>query len=192
MKIYVEPIVVVEGRYDKIKLETLLDATIIPCDGFRIFKDKQLQKMIRSEAKTKGAILLTDSDGAGFKLRAFLHTLLPAAQVYDLYVPDIMGKEKRKAQGGKEGKLGVEGIPSDILRSLFASFSAEKTIEKKEITTAMLSDYGLVGSTDSSQKRRTLLHLLDLPERINRKNLLRILNERFTAASFDEFLQNIK
>lgn len=192
MKIYVEPIVVVEGRYDKIKLETLLDATIIPCDGFRIFKDKQLQKMIRSEAKTKGAILLTDSDGAGFKLRAFLHTLLPAAQVYDLYVPDIKGKEKRKAQSGKEGKLGVEGIPSDILRSLFASFSAEKTIEKKEITTAMLSDYGLVGSTDSSQKRRTLLHLLDLPERINRKNLLRILNERFTAASFDEFLQNIK
>ncbi len=192
MKIRVEPIVIVEGRYDKTKLETLLDANIIACGGFQIYKDKELQKMIANEAGQKGAVILTDSDGAGFKLRAFLHTLLQTKEVYDLYIPDIYGKEKRKTVAGKEGKLGVEGIPADTLRALFASFSTEPKTENREITTATLSDYHLVGTSDSAQKRRALLHLLDLPERINRKNLLRILNERFTAASFDAFMQNMK
>ena len=113
--IKIEQAVIVEGRYDKIKLSSLIDALIIETDGFSIFKDKEKQKLIKRLANEKGILILTDSDSAGFKIRSFLGGSVPEDKVFHAYIPDIFGKEKRKSEYSKEGKLGVEGVPSNVI-----------------------------------------------------------------------------
>lgn len=186
--IKIDRVVIVEGKYDKIKLESILDAVIIETDGFAIFNDKEKQKLIRRLAETKGLLILTDSDSAGFKIRSFIGGMVPAEQIKNAYIPDVFGKEKRKTEASKEGKLGVEGIPKQTLVEalLKAGVLAEETeeTERKLVTKTDLFEDGLSGRADSSVKRKAFLKSLDLPELLTANKLLPIIN---TFLTYDEY-----
>lgn len=176
--------VIVEGKYDKARLSGIIDALIITTDGFGIFNSKEKQVFIKKTATEKGIIILTDSDSAGFKIRNFLKNIVPEDKIIHAYIPDIYGKEKRKTEPSKEGKLGVEGISNDILENslLKTGLFDEKpdTSQKREITVADMFSLGLTGQPNSAEKRRQLLVSFGLPARLTGKNLLTVLNT-FTA-----------
>ena len=185
--ITIEPAVIVEGRYDKIKLSSILDTLIIETDGFAIFKDTEKQKLIRRLAEKRGILILTDSDAAGFKIRAFLGGSVPQDRVRHAYIPDLFGKERRKAAPSKEGKLGVEGVPTAvILDALEKAGVLAKTREApaRTITSADLYADGFSGGPDSKAKRNALLRYFALPERLSKNALLGVLN---TFASYEEY-----
>jgi len=144
--IKIKQAVIVEGKYDKIKLSTVLDTVIIQTDGFGIFKDKEKQKLIKRLAQTRGIVILTDSDSAGFKIRSFIGGSVPKDSVIHAYIPDVFGKERRKDAPSKEGKLGVEGIDTEILLEALnrAGVTCESTQEKsRAVTVADLYEAGL-------------------------------------------------
>lgn len=182
--------VIVEGRYDKIKLSSILDTVIIETNGFGIFKDKEKQALIRLLAAKRGIIVLTDSDGAGFKIRSFISGIVPPDRVTHVYTPDIFGKERRKERPSKEGKLGVEGIDTKILlealkKSGVTAEEGEKAeTPKRLITAADFYEDGLSGGENSSFKRKQLTDKLKLPERISTSSLIKILN---ISLSYDEY-----
>lgn len=186
--IKIDKVIIVEGRYDKIKLSSMIDGIIIEAEGFGIFKDKDKQKLIRKLAETKGIAILTDSDSAGFVIRNFITSIVPKEYITNVYIPDIYGKEKRKDSPSKEGKLGVEGISAEILKEAFKkagiSVSQSETNERKKITLNDFFDDGLTGDTQSKRKRTDLLKKLDLPERMSTKAMLDILN---TFITYDEY-----
>lgn len=184
MKISIDPIVIVEGKYDKIKLENLIDAMIFATDGFGIFKDKSLQQTLHSVAFKKSAIILTDSDRAGFKIRKYLHDILGDCTLYDLYIPDIYGKEKRKERTSAEGKLGVEGMTDEILSKLLASFRNVVTMSKNPIKEIDLYECGMFGGSNSTVLRRSFQGWLGLPARLNKNMLLKLLNSMFSKEQF--------
>ncbi len=158
--------VLVEGKYDKIKLDSLFDATVITCDGFALFRQKDKIAMLRRIAKEKGLLVLTDPDGGGIQIRAFLRGALPKDCVTHLYVPKIKGKEKRKETASKEGYLGVEGMDADRLRALLAPYteSADKKEEGTQpLTRVRLYADGFSGGAGAKEKRASLLAALDLP-----------------------------
>ena len=117
--LHTDKVIVVEGKYDAIRLANIIDATIIRTDGFGIFKDKEKQQLLRTLAEKRGLIVLTDSDSAGFLIRNFLKSSVPEKYITQVYIPDIYGKERRKDQPSAEGKLGVEGIPDEVLVECF-------------------------------------------------------------------------
>ncbi len=177
MKIKIDEIVLVEGRYDKIKLDSLLDATVISVNGFGLFKDEEKKETIRALSAKKGAIILCDSDGGGTVIRRHLNSILPKEAVKNLYIPEIMGKERRKARVSKEGKLGVEGMDSELLRDLFRPF--ESSAEKKDtirVTAADLVSDGFSGGENSSEKRAELAKALGLPSGVTTKLLVDAIN----------------
>ena len=186
--IKVDQIVIVEGKYDKIKLSSIIDGIIIETEGFGIFKDKEKQKLIRKLAEKKGVVILTDSDSAGFVIRNFITSIVPNEYITNVYIPDIFGKEKRKESCSKEGKLGVEGVPAAIIAEAFAKagIGAEPSEEKriKEITLNDFYDDKLTGSPDSKERRKKLLRQLDLPERMSTKAMLEMFNLFLT---YDEY-----
>lgn len=186
--IKIDKVIIVEGRYDKIKLSSMIDGIIIETEGFGIFKDKDKQKLIRKLAETKGIAILTDSDSAGFVIRNFITSIVPKEYITNVYIPDIYGKEKRKDSPSKEGKLGVEGISAEILKEAFKKagigVSQSETNERKRITLNDFFDDGLTGDTQSKRKRTDLLKKLDLPERMSTKAMLDILN---TFITYDEY-----
>lgn len=173
--------VIVEGKYDKIKLSNLLDALILTTDGFGIFKDKEKLAFLRRLAETQGLIVLTDSDSAGFLIRNFLRSSIPSTQVTHVYIPDLHGKEKRKKTPGAEGKLGVEGVSEQVLLDAFrqagVTASSADRPKNEPLTTADLFERGLSGTPNSAQKRRLLLQKLALPEHLSTSALLRVLND---------------
>lgn len=186
--IKIDKVIIVEGRYDKIKLSSMIDGIIIETEGFGIFKDKDKQKLIRKLAETKGIVILTDSDSAGFVIRNFITSIVPKEYITNVYIPDIYGKEKRKDSPSKEGKLGVEGISAEILKEAFKKagigVSQSESNERKKITLNDFFDDGLTGDTQSKRKRTDLLKKLDLPERMSTKAMLDILN---TFITYDEY-----
>ncbi len=186
--IKIDKVIIVEGRYDKIKLSSMIDGIIIETEGFGIFKDKDKQKLIRKLAETKGIAILTDSDSAGFVIRNFITSIVPNEYITNVYIPDIYGKEKRKDSPSKEGKLGVEGVSAEILKEAFKKagigVSQSETNERKKITLNDFFDDGLTGDTQSKRKRTDLLKKLDLPERMSTKAMLDILN---TFITYDEY-----
>lgn len=189
--IHIREAVIVEGKYDKIKLSSLIDAVIIETDGFAIFKDTEKLALIRRLAKQRGVLIVTDSDAAGFKIRGFLNGALPTEQVKHAYMPDILGKEKRKATPSKEGKLGVEGIPpAAILQSLERAgvLAEEAEAPRKRVTKADLFADGLSGGAQSAEKRRILLKKLRLPQRLSANGLLDVLNAMYT---YEEYKQAV-
>ena len=181
-------VVIVEGRYDKIKLSYVIDGIIIETDGFGIFNNKEKQKLIRKLAETKGLLILTDSDSAGFKIRSFIRGIVPAEQIKHAYIPDIFGKEKRKTEPSKEGKLGVEGVKVQVIIEALekAGVLCEETekAERREITKLDLYEDGLSGKPDSDALRKKLLKHLDLPERLTSNALVQVLN---TFLTFEEY-----
>lgn len=186
--------IIVEGKYDIVKLSNIIDGLIIKTDGFGIFKDKEKQKLLRRLANEKGIIVLTDSDSAGFLIRNFLSSTLPADKITHVYIPDIYGKEKRKTEKSKEGKLGVEGMEEKILLEALkkSGVTCEKTEENAErrlITNIDLYEWGLTGKDNSKEKRKALLRKLDLPERMSSSSMIKILN---TFITYEEFENTVK
>lgn len=194
--IKVRQAIIVEGKYDKIKLSSIIDGLIITTDGFSIFKDKEKTALIRQLAENQGIIILTDSDSAGFKIRNHIKSVTPKGKITNIYIPDIFGKEKRKAAPSKEGKLGVEGIPIDILKNAFekAGITSEKSCgaDKEEITRIMLYDDGLMGKKDSAEKRKKLLKKLSLPELLSVNSLLEVLNSVYSLKEYRNALKEIE
>ncbi len=183
--------IIVEGKYDKIKLSSLVKAVIIPTHGFRIFKDAEMLELIRHYARTTGIIILTDSDRAGFRIRGYLKGAIPDGKIRNLYIPDVFGKEKRKEKPSAEGKLGVEGIDAEVLREAFrkAGVLTEQMPEGEPITKADLYFAGLSGGADSAQARRALQQKLGLPSMLSATALLEILNSMMTREDFLAMIQ---
>ncbi|MBO7253520.1 MAG: DUF4093 domain-containing protein [Oscillospiraceae bacterium] len=172
--------ILVEGRYDKNTLSQIVDAPILETAGFGIFKDKKQMALLRQVAQKRGLIVFTDSDGAGFVIRNHVKSAIPGKYLKHAYIPDIAGKEKRKAAPGKEGKLGVEGMtPQIILQSLRragATIEGEDQAPVQSITKQDLMELGLSGGKDSSQKRLALLKKLNMPEHMSPNAMLQALN----------------
>lgn len=179
MKPRVKEVIVVEGRYDKNALLQVVDATVVETGGFAVFNDREKLAFFRRLAEKQGLILLTDPDGAGFVIRNYLKGAIDPALVKQAYVPDVYGKEKRKRVGGKEGKLGVEGMPPEVLldalRHAGATMDGETQSRTAAITKADLLEKGLIGP-NSTQKRAELLRKLDLPQHLTPNAMLEALN----------------
>ena len=187
---------VVEGRYDKNTLSQIVDAPILETAGFGIFKDKQQLKLLRKVAELRGLIVFTDVDGAGFVIRNHLKSAIPNKFLKHAYIPDIPGKEKRKAAPGKEGKLGVEGMtPAVILQALRnAGATIEGETEKRTagtITKADLMELGLAGLPGSEEKRKLLMKKLDFPEHMSPNALLQALNLLFDLEGLTELVSSL-
>ena len=190
----IKEVIVVEGRYDKNTLSQIVDATVVTVGGFSVFNDKEKLAFLRRLANERGLIVLTDSDGAGFVIRNHLKGALPKDKVKQAYIPDVMGKERRKRHAGKEGKLGVEGMKPEVLlealRKAGTTFLDEETdapVQKEPLTKADLFELGLTGGADSSEKRQALLKKLGLPSRLTANGLLEALNLLYDR----ETLENI-
>ena len=178
--------IVVEGRYDRNTLSQIVDATIFETNGFGIFKNKEQMALLRTVAQKRGLIVLTDSDGAGFVIRNHLKSAIPGAYLKHAYIPDIAGKEKRKAAPGKEGKLGVEGMRPEVileaLRACGATFDDEtQDSPRTAITKQDFVELGLSGGTDSSVKRLCVQKAMNLPEHMSANALLQALNLLMTV-----------
>ena len=172
--------IVVEGRYDKNTLSQIVDAPIFQTDGFGIFRDREKMRLLRRTAEKLGLIVFTDSDGAGFVIRSHIKSAIPEKYLKHAYIPDIPGKEKRKAAPGKEGKLGVEGMKPEIileaLRRAGATFDDGQAPAAGGITKQNMMELGLSGGPDSSAKRKKLIKALDFPEHMSANALLQALN----------------
>ena len=185
----VREVIVVEGRYDKNALKQVVDATVVETGGFGVFNDKERLALLRRLAAERGLILLTDSDGAGFVIRNFLKGAIPKSQLKQAYIPDIPGKERRKAAPGKEGKLGVEGMSPAVLLDALTRAGATfedgtTTQDRAPITKADFYELGLTGAPDSAARRATLLKKLRLPEHMTANALLEAVNILYTREEF--------
>ena len=188
VKPHIEEVIVVEGRYDKNTLSQVVDAAILELGGFAIFNNVQKLSLLRRLAKERGIVLFTDPDGSGFVIRNHVKGAITDGRVLHAYAPDVYGKEKRKRVGGKEGKLGVEGMtPEIILDALHragATFAGEEATKRGEpITKADLMDKGLVGD-GSAARRAALIKSLELPEHLSANALLEVLNLLYTKDEF--------
>ena len=174
--------IVVEGRYDKNTLSQLVDGVILETGGFGIYKDRATLALLRRLAEKQGLIVLTDSDGAGFQIRSYLKRALPPDQVKHAYIPDRPGKERRKRQPGKEGKLGVEGMSQQVLEQVLRQAGATILGEtpgqtrQASLTKADLYACGLAGGAGSREKRQRLLKKLDLPAHLTPNAMLPVLS----------------
>lgn len=192
----VKEAILVEGRYDKNTLSQIVDAAILETDGFGIFKDKQKLALLRRVAQSKGLIVFTDSDGAGFVIRNHIKSAIPAKYLKHAYIPDIPGKERRKAAPGKEGKLGVEGMSPEIilqaLRRAGATIEGESSCTPQEITKQDLMELGLSGGANSSFLRSKLLKRLELPERMSPNAMLQALNLLYSLEELTEIVSDLE
>ena len=185
----IKEVIVVEGRYDKNTLSQVVDAVILETSGFGIFNDAAKRRLLKTLAETRGLIVLTDSDGAGFLIRNHIRGIVDPKLVKHAYIPDISGKERRKEKASKEGKLGVEGMRPEVLiealkraGATFDDSPAEQ--QPAQITKADLYAKGLSGKEGSAEKRRQLLQKLGLPERMSADAMLDVLNALMDRDSF--------
>ena len=187
--------ILVEGRYDKNALSQIVDAPIFETAGFGIFKDKAKLAMLRKVAETRGLIVFTDSDGAGFVIRNHIKSVIDGRFLKHAYIPDVYGKERRKAAPGKEGKLGVEGMRPEILlealRQAGATAEGEDMPPSRGITKQGLMELGLSGGKDSSEKRRRLLKKLGLPEHMSANAMLQALDLLYTMEALEEMVRDL-
>ena len=186
--------IVVEGRYDRNTLSQIVDAPIFETSGFGIFKDKEQMDLLRRVAQLRGLIVFTDADGAGFVIRNHIKSAIPAQFLKHAYTPDVFGKERRKVHGGKEGKLGVEGMTRDIilesLRRAGATFE-EETVStvRQSISKADLMDLGLYGP-GSNEKRLDLIKKLGFPEKMSTNAFLQAINLLYSLDELKQTLEN--
>ena len=180
--------VIVEGKYDKIRLSGFIDAVIIETDGFRIFSDKEKRSFIRNMAKNKGIIVMTDSDSAGFRIRNFIRNIAADGEVINVYMPDVFGKEKRKAEPSKEGKLGVEGLSEEIITEALTKAGVFHTqtekAQSRQVTVTDLFEDGFTGSDNSGERKQKLLKSLSLPSKMSNSQLLKLIN---TFMSYEDY-----
>ena len=193
--IKIKEAIVVEGRYDKNTLSQIVEAPIFQTDGFAIFKDKQQMSLLRTVAQKRGLIVFTDPDGAGFVIRNHIKSAIPAQYLKHAYVPDIMGKERRKSAPGKEGKLGVEGMRPEVivdaLRKAGATMEGESLVPCQQITKQYLMELGLSGGANAGAKRLALLKKLNLPEHMSSNAMLQALNMLCTPEQLTELVNHL-
>jgi len=187
--------IVVEGRYDKNTLSQIVDAPILETSGFSIMHDKENLALLRRVAEKRGLIVFTDSDGAGFVIRNYLKSAIDPRYLLHAYIPDVYGKEKRKSAPGKEGKLGVEGMPPDVildcLRRAGATFDGETLTSSHQITKQDLLELGLSGGKNSSILRKKLLNKLNFPEHMSSNAMLQALNLLYDLSQLRELMKDL-
>ncbi len=187
--ISIDKAIIVEGKYDKIRLQNIVDAPIICTDGFGIFKNKEKRELIRRLSQTVGIIVLTDSDSAGAMIRAHIKNITPIGEVISVYLPEIAGKERRKAKSGAAGLLGVEGTPDEIIENaLLAAVGAAKA-KKTPISKADLYSLGLSGAEGSRERFKSLCRYLRLPSSISANSFLEIAGLLYGR---EEFLREVE
>ena len=186
--------IIVEGKYDKSKLASLVDAVIIVTNGFGIFKDREKLELIRYYARKTGIIIMTDSDSAGQKIRGYIKGAVHDGRIINVYIPDVFGKEKRKEKPSAEGKLGVEGISSKQIAEAFerAGITSSERTFKSDITPLTLYELGLSGGENSRELRKSLQKSLDLPELMSASSLTEVLNTMMTAEELAERVAALK
>lgn len=194
--IKIKEAIVVEGRYDKNTLSQIVDATIFETNGFGIFKDAQRMDLLRRAAEKRGLIVFTDSDGAGFVIRNRIKSCISGSHLKHAYIPDVFGKERRKATPGKEGKLGVEGMTREViydaLRRCGATIEGESVPRVAAITKLDMMELGLSGGKDASAKRLALLKKLDLPEHMSANALLQALNVLYSLDELTAIVEHLE
>ena len=207
-RIKLKETVIVEGRYDRIRLSELIDSPMIETGGFRVFRDKEKQELIRAVAKRRGILVMTDVDSAGFVIRNFLRGIVPQEQILHAYIPTVKGKEKRKQEASKEGLLGVEGIDREALIESIRNSGAhivsvgeglappdytdtEAKIVQSEITKTDFFDYGLSGCANAAVHRQEVLTSLGLPTYLSTNAMISALNCLFTKDEFEQYLSQL-
>lgn len=192
----IQEAIVVEGRYDKNTLSQIVDALILETAGFGIFRDREKMNLLRKVAEKRGLIVFTDSDGAGFVIRNHIKSAIPGKYLKHAYIPDIPGKERRKAAPGKEGKLGVEGMSREIileaLQRAGATMEGEASPVKRDITKQDFMALGLSGGANASEKRRELAKKLGLPEHMNANAMLEALNLLYTLDELTAMIETME
>ena len=194
--LHIKEAIVVEGRYDKNILSQVVDTLILETGGFQLFKDPEKLALLRRAAQRRGLIVLTDSDGAGFVIRNRIKGAIPAGQLKHAYIPDVYGKERRKRKAGKEGKLGVEGMPPEVLEQVLrragATFLEEEAVSRSgpPLTKGDLFAAGLSGGPGSAEKRLALLKRLALPEHMSANALLAVLNGCYSREEAETILNS--
>lgn len=197
MTVKIKEAVVVEGKYDAIRLRSVVDATIVETDGFGIFRQPEKMELLRRLAKTQGLIVLTDSDSAGFVIRDRISGALPTEQVKHAYIPEITGKERRKEKPSKEGLLGVEGVDGEIVlaalwRAGATPLDGDVSRPVPYLTKQRLYEDGLSGRDDSARRRTALLKHLGLPQHLSANRLIEVLNGLLTEAEYEEMLTCVR
>lgn len=182
--------IIVEGKYDKIKLDSLVEATVITTQGFGVFNNKEKLSLLKRLSEKSKIILLTDSDGGGHLIRSYIKTAISPDKIINLYIPKVEGKEKRKNAPSKEGILGVEGIDKDYLLKLLSPFSTDSNFKTRgNITKSDLYSYGLSGREDSKKKREKVLAMLNLPIDMSPNAMLSAINILYTKEEFEEIIK---
>lgn len=187
--------IIVEGKYDKIKLDSIIDTLIIETDGFQIFKDREKLDFIRKLAKTRGVIVMTDSDSAGFMIRSHIGGAVSEGEIINVYIPEIAGREKRKTKDSADGLLGVEGVSEQVIMSALAAAgvtAAQDEPQCRRVTKSDLYDDGLYGGTNSRLLREKLLQSLGLPRRISANVLPRAIEHLVTYEQYKDAVEKIK
>ena len=190
--IHLDETVIVEGKYDKIRLSSFIDARIITTDGFGIFKNREKTELIRKAAEKNGIIIMTDSDGAGFLIRSYLLGCVPPDRITNVFVPQIRGKERRKTESSAEGFLGVEGLGEEIIAEALKKagvMTSKGAGTKPLITKSDFYELGLIGADDSKKKREQLQKRLELPVGMSSSQLLTAVNCIYER---DEFIELLK
>lgn len=190
--LHIKEAIIVEGIYDKQRVEKICDAYVFTTGGFDVFAQKEKREFIRRLAREKGIIVLTDSDRAGFLIRNHIKNIAGDVKIKQAYIPEIYGKERRKDKPSAEGKLGVEGIDDEILREVLSPFAKEPSPLKDEdkVTKADLFEWGLSGSADSAQKRKSLCRRLQIPENISANALLEAVNAIMTKKQLCDIINS--
>ncbi|MCI5527586.1 MAG: DUF4093 domain-containing protein [Oscillospiraceae bacterium] len=191
--IHLRQAVVVEGKYDKIRLSALVDGPILVTNGFRIFKNREQLALLRRLARQDGILILTDSDAAGFKIRNYIKSAVPNGRIYHAYIPEILGKEARKDHPSKEGTLGVEGMDLQILAAALQKSGVlfAEGPKKDPVTRMDFYENSLSGGPDSSQKRLSLLRELNLPHYLSAAALLEAVNALMSREDFLRLLDRL-
>ena len=188
--------IVVEGRYDKNTLLQIVDATVLETAGFGIFHNKDLLELLRGVAKKRGLIVFTDADGAGLVIRNYLKSAIPAEFLKHAYTPDVMGKERRKAAPGKEGKLGVEGMKPEVileaLRRAGATFDETECRISNQITKQDLMELGLSGGANAAEKRQILLKKLGFPTNMSANSMLQAFNLLYSLQELQQIVNTLE
>ncbi|MBQ3088498.1 MAG: DUF4093 domain-containing protein [Clostridia bacterium] len=185
--------IIVEGKYDKIKLSSIFDTIILTTEGFGIFKNKEKVELIKKISEKNGIIVLTDSDSAGSIIRSYLKNILSEDKIHHIFLPPIAGKERRKTKPSAEGLLGVEGIDKDIILKAFERFLPKTAPQNiKPITTAFLMSQGLSGTPDSAKRRKYLLEKLELPYCISPATLKKVLSDITTEEEIKKIMKDYK
>ena len=182
-KLKIDRLIIVEGKYDKIRLSNVVDADVIAVNGFSVFKDEEMKRTLKQLASQKGVLILTDSDTAGYKIRVFISQILSGCDVVNVLAPQISGKEKRKTAPSAQGYVGIEGTDDEVLVKLLSEFVSDKEI-KADILPSDLFQLGYMGCDGAKERKNALLLSLGVQQNISNKFLLRLLNQKYTREEF--------